>query len=170
MGRGRQCLLPTQFPGTLQNIHSWIVVPGTSQTCAPATTVPFAESLTPTLQCVLIHRPNAPAGKPPHTSPPEELLCQPQPWLLSAQQAFQEYGPPVGQGTGPTHPLRMMTMMAPRRRMRTARPPAQIPRMSPISSDLWDTSRGRLLSLHAAGENKEERESKGQRPPRPGTE
>lgn len=64
----------------------------------------------------------------------------------------------------------MMTMMAPSRRMRTARPPAQMPRMRPISSDLWDTSRGRLLSLHAAGENKEDREAKGQRPPRPGPE
>lgn len=38
--------------------------------------------------------------------------------------------------------------------MRTASPPAQMPKMSPISSDLWDTSRGRLLSLQAAGENR----------------
>lgn len=60
----------------------------------------------------------------------------------------------MSHGTGLTHPLRMMIMMAPRRRMRTASPPAQMPRMSPISSDLWDTSRGRLLSLQAAGENK----------------
>lgn len=53
-----------------------------------------------------------------------------------------------------THPLRIMTIMAPRRRMRTASPPAQIPRISPISSDLCDTSRGLLLSLQAAEETK----------------
>lgn len=29
-------------------------------------------------------------------------------------------------------------------------PPAQIPRIRPISSECWDTSRGRLLSLQAA--------------------
>lgn len=57
----------------------------------------------------------------------------------------------MGQGSSLTHPLRMMIMMAPSRRMRTARPPAQMPRMSPISSDLWDTSKGCLLSLQAAG-------------------
>lgn len=51
LGKGQQCLLPTQLLGTKQNIHSWRVVPGTSQTCAPATTMPFAESLTPTAQC-----------------------------------------------------------------------------------------------------------------------
>lgn len=69
----------------------------------------------------------------------------------------------VGQGAGLTHPLRMMTMMAPRRRMRTASPPAQMPRMSPISSDLCDTSRGRLLSLQAAGEKEAGQQMRGER-------
>lgn len=50
----------------------------------------------------------------------------------------------------PPYPFRMATMMAPSRIMRTMRPPAQIPRISPISSECCDTSRGRLLSLQAA--------------------
>lgn len=74
-----------------QNTTISIVAPGTSQTCAPATTTLFAESLTLTVQRVLIHRPNIQAGNPPHTSPPggKGLFYQPQPWLLWAQQAFQ---------------------------------------------------------------------------------
>ncbi|TNN86141.1 hypothetical protein EYF80_003558 [Liparis tanakae] len=40
--------------------------------------------------------------------------------------------------------------MAPRSRMRTTRPPAQAPRIRPMSSACWDTSRARLESLQAA--------------------
>lgn len=90
VGKGQQCLLLIQHLGTKQTIHSWIVGPGTSQTCAAATTMPFAESLTPTAQCVLIHRPNAQAGNPPHALLPDEPLYQPQPSILCAWQALQE--------------------------------------------------------------------------------
>lgn len=48
------------------------------------------------------------------------------------------------------YPFRMTMMMAPRRIIRTMSPPAQIPRIRPISSECCDTSRGRLLSLQAA--------------------
>lgn len=40
--------------------------------------------------------------------------------------------------------------------MRTTSPPAQIPRISPISSECCDTSSGRLLSLQAAARGKAE--------------
>lgn len=49
-----------------------------------------------------------------------------------------------------SYPFRMATMMAPSRIIRTMSPPAQIPRIRPISSECCDTSRGRLLSLQAA--------------------
>lgn len=52
--------------------------------------------------------------------------------------------------TGSPYPFRMTMMMAPRRIIRTMSPPAQIPRIRPISSECCDTSRGRLLSLQAA--------------------
>lgn len=39
--------------------------------------------------------------------------------------------------------------------MRTTSPPAQIPRISPISSECCDTSSGRLLSLQAAARGKQ---------------
>lgn len=45
----------------------------------------------------------------------------------------------------------MMTTTAPRSRTRTSRPPTQAPRIRPMSSACWDTSRARLASLQAAG-------------------
>lgn len=43
-----------------------------------------------------------------------------------------------------------MMMTAPSRRIRTTSPPAHTPRMSPISSERWDTSRALRWSLQAA--------------------
>lgn len=55
-----------------------------------------------------------------------------------------------------THPFLTMMTMAPRSRMRTTRPPAQAPRISPMSSACWDTSRARLESLQAAAQHDRE--------------
>lgn len=51
------------------------------------------------------------------------------------------------------HPFFTMMTIAPRSRMRTARPPAQAPRIRPMSSACWDTSRALLESLQAAAEH-----------------
>lgn len=48
------------------------------------------------------------------------------------------------------YPFLMMMMTAPSRRMRTTRPPAHTPRIRPISSECWDTSRALRWSLQAA--------------------
>lgn len=129
----------------------WRMAPGTGQTWAPA------KLLWGSSTCKVSGFP--PPGLGPSTglmprlaalhTPVGRLPSHP-PSLLCVQQASDGQKPRVGL----THPFRMMIIMAPRRRMRTASPPAQMPRMSPISSDLWDTSRGCLLSLQAAGENK----------------
>lgn len=50
----------------------------------------------------------------------------------------------------PLYPFLMMMMTAPNRRMRTTSPPAHTPRIRPISSECWDTSRALRWSLHAA--------------------
>lgn len=51
--------------------------------------------------------------------------------------------------------------------MRTTSPPAQIPRISPISSECCDTSSGRLLSLQAAARGKRGGGLSAQLPPGP---
>ena len=51
-----------------------------------------------------------------------------------------------------THPFFTMMTMAPRSRMRTTRPPAQAPRIRPMSSACWETSRARFESLQAAAQ------------------
>lgn len=55
----------------------------------------------------------------------------------------------IGSECTHAHPFLTITTMAPSRRMRTTRPPAQAPRISPMSSACWDTSRARLWSLQA---------------------
>lgn len=55
--------------------------------------------------------------------------------------------------TSRTHPFLMIMIMAPSSSIRTTSPPAHTPRMSPISSERWVTSRARWWSLQAAKEH-----------------
>lgn len=54
------------------------------------------------------------------------------------------------------HPFLTMMTTAPRSRMSTTRPPTQAPRIRPMSSACWDTSRARLESLQAAAQHDRE--------------
>lgn len=49
-----------------------------------------------------------------------------------------------------THPFFKMNTMAPSSRIRTTKPPAQAPRIRPMSSACWETSRALFESLQAA--------------------
>lgn len=51
-----------------------------------------------------------------------------------------------------THPFFMMKTMAPSSRIRTTKPPAQAPRIRPMSSACWETSRALFESLQAAAQ------------------